>query len=126
MTDGHSSFYTLYGGLEILGKRLSVGELIAFTSYLGFMLQPILTLGFLAAGLTRAGASAVRVYEVLDAPLEVSSKPGAMVLPTLEGRVEFRDVKFRYVGSEREIALAMLAELAVGVKEQQLIGWLQQ
>ena len=92
-----------YGGLEILGNRLSVGELIAFTSYLGFMLQPILTLGFLAAGLTRAGASAVRVYEVLDAPLEVSSKPGAMLLPALEGRVEFRDVKFRYVGSEREI-----------------------
>jgi ATP-binding cassette, subfamily B, multidrug efflux pump len=70
---------------------------------LGFMLQPILTLGFLAAGLTRAGASAVRVYEVLDAPLEVFSKPGATVLPALEGRVEFRDVKFRYVGSEREI-----------------------
>jgi len=92
-----------YGGLEILGNRLSIGELIAFNTYLGFMLQPILTLGFLAASLTRAGASAVRVYEVLDAPLEVVDKVGALKLPPLEGRVEFREVRFRYLGSDREI-----------------------
>ena len=92
-----------FGGLEVLGNRLTVGELIAFNSYLGFLLQPILTLGFLAAGLSRAGASAVRVFEVLDAPLEVQDKPGAVVMPTLAGRVEFKDVRFRYVGAEREV-----------------------
>jgi ATP-binding cassette subfamily B protein len=92
-----------FGGLEVLGNRLTVGELIAFNSYLGFLLQPILTLGFLAAGLSRAGASAVRVFEVLDAPLEVADKPDAIALPPLEGRVEFKDVRFRYVGAEREV-----------------------
>ena len=92
-----------FGGLEVLGTRLTVGELIAFNAYLGFLLQPILTLGFLAAGFSRAGASAVRVFEVLDAPLEVQDKPGATVMPTLTGRVEFRDVRFRYVGAEREV-----------------------
>ncbi len=92
-----------FGGLEVLGQRLTVGELIAFNAYLGFLLQPILTLGFLAAGLSRAGASAVRVFEVLDAPLEVQDKPDAIAMPTLTGRVEFKDVRFRYVGAEREV-----------------------
>jgi ATP-binding cassette subfamily B protein len=92
-----------FGGLEVLGQRLTVGELIAFNSYLGFLLQPILTLGFLAAGLSRAGASAVRMFEVLDAPLEVADKPDAIALPPLQGRVEFKDVRFRYVGAEREV-----------------------
>ncbi|NJK43301.1 MAG: ABC transporter ATP-binding protein, partial [Pleurocapsa sp. SU_196_0] len=92
-----------FGGLEVLGQRLTVGELIAFNSYLGFLLQPILTLGFLAAGLSRAGASAVRVFEVLDAALEVQNKPDAKTLPPIQGRVEFNDVRFRYVGAEREV-----------------------
>jgi ATP-binding cassette, subfamily B, multidrug efflux pump len=92
-----------FGGIQVLGQRLTVGELIAFNSYLGFLVQPILTLGFLAASISRAGASAVRVFEVLDAPLEVTDKPGARELPSVKGQVEFRDVRFRYVGDGREI-----------------------
>ncbi len=92
-----------FGGLEVLGSRLTIGELIAFNSYLGFLVQPILTLGFLAASISRAGASALRVFEVLDAPLEVQDKPGAKELPAVQGKVEFREVRFRYAGSEREI-----------------------
>src|SRR4029079_17915617 len=88
-----------FGGLQIFEHHLTLGELIAFNSYLGFLLMPIMTIGFLAAQLTRAGASAMRVFELLDAPLEVTDSPDARVLPTIEGRVEFRDVHFRYAGS---------------------------
>jgi len=91
------------GGWQIFGGRLTVGELIAFNSYLGFLLMPIMTIGFLAAMISRAGASAERVFELLDAPLEVTDAPGATVLPPVVGRVEFKDVRFRYAGSEREI-----------------------
>ena len=103
-----------YGGLEILGSRLTLGELLAFNTYLGFMLQPILTLGLLAASLTRAGVSAVRIYEVLDAPLTVKSLPDAPELPPLAGLVEFRDVHFRYVGSEREVLSGVSFKVAPG------------
>ncbi len=102
------------GGLEILGGRLTLGELLAFNTYLGFMLQPILTLGLLAVSLTRAGVSAVRIYEVLDAPLTVASLPDAPNLPPLEGLVEFRDVHFRYVGSEREVLRGVSFKVAPG------------
>jgi ATP-binding cassette subfamily B protein len=93
----------LFGGLQVIGGRLMVGELIAFNTYLGFLLFPILTIGFLAAQISRAGASAQRVFEILDAPVEVQDASDAVPLPPIHCRVEFDDVRFRYPGSEKEI-----------------------
>jgi len=93
----------LFGGLQVIGGTLSIGELVAFNTYLGFLLFPILTIGFLAAGISRAGASSQRVFEVLDAPLEVQDAPDAVPLPPIHCRVEFNDVSFRYPGDEREV-----------------------
>ncbi|CAN5603467.1 ABC transporter ATP-binding protein [soil metagenome] len=93
----------LFGGLQVIGGRLSIGELVAFNAYLGFLLQPILTIGFLSASISRAGASSLRVFEVLDALIEVQDKPDAVQLPPVHCRVEFEGVGFRYPGSEREV-----------------------
>jgi ATP-binding cassette subfamily B protein len=93
----------LFGGLQVIDGRLLVGELIAFNTYLGFLLFPILTIGFLAAQISRAGASAQRVFEILDAPVEVQDVPDAVPLPPIHCKVEFDDVRFRYPGSEKEI-----------------------
>ncbi|MGI8690168.1 MAG: ABC transporter ATP-binding protein [Thermomicrobiales bacterium] len=92
-----------FGGWQVIGGALTVGSLIAFNSYLSFLLFPILTIGFQAAGISRAGASALRVFDVLDAPLDVHDAPDAVALPPVAGRVVFDDVHFRYPGSEREI-----------------------
>jgi ATP-binding cassette, subfamily B, multidrug efflux pump len=93
----------LFGGLQVIGGSLTIGELVAFNTYLGFLLFPILTIGFLAAGISRAGASSQRVFEVLDAPLEVQDAPDAVTLPPISCRVGFDSVSFRYPGDEREI-----------------------
>jgi ATP-binding cassette, subfamily B, multidrug efflux pump len=93
----------LFGGLQVISGRLTIGELVAFNTYLGFLLFPIFTIGFLAAGISRAGASSLRVFEVLDAPLEVEEAPDAVPLPPIRCRVEFDGVRFRYPGDEREI-----------------------
>jgi len=92
-----------FGGVQVLGGHLTLGELVAFNSYLAALLMPIMTMGFLAAQMSRAGISAARVFELLDTEVEVADAPGAVALPPLEGRVELRDVRFRYAGSEREI-----------------------
>jgi len=92
-----------FGGWQVIGGRLSVGDLVAFNTLLGFMLFPILTIGFLSASISRAGASAQRVFDVLDAPLDVKDAPDASILLPLSCRVDFDDVSFRYPGSERDI-----------------------
>ncbi len=91
------------GGLEVISTTLTIGALIAFNSYLALLIFPLLSLGFLSSMVPRAAASSLRIYEILDAPIDVADRPGATALPVTGGRVEFRDVSFRYPGSEREI-----------------------
>jgi ATP-binding cassette subfamily B protein len=92
-----------FGGRQVIGGDLTVGELIAFNTYLSFLLMPVLTIGFQIAGITRAGASSLRVFEVLDEPIDVQDAPDASQLPPIVGRVEFDNVSFRYPGSDRDI-----------------------
>ena len=92
-----------FGGWQVIGGRLSVGDLVAFNTLLGFMLFPILTIGFLSASISRAGASSQRVFDVLDAPLDVEDAPDASILLPLSCRVDFDQVSFRYPGSARDI-----------------------
>ncbi len=89
-----------YGGSEVIGGNLSVGQLVAFNSYLSFLLQPIFILGNSLTTISQASASARRVFEVLDTPIEVADRPDAKVLPPLTGRVTFENVTFRYAASE--------------------------
>ncbi len=90
------------GSVQIAHGRLTVGELVAFTSYLMLLLQPLFIIGFGAQTIARAGASAQRLFEVLDARTDVPEKPGAVALDLTEGRVEFRDVHLRYPGAGEE------------------------
>jgi ATP-binding cassette, subfamily B, multidrug efflux pump len=92
-----------FGGFQVIGGRLSIGDLVAFNTLLGFMLFPILTIGFLSASISRAGASSQRVFDILDAPLDVKDAPDASILLPLTCRVDFDDVSFRYPGSARDI-----------------------
>ncbi|CAM4097572.1 ABC transporter ATP-binding protein [Corallococcus exiguus] len=102
------------GGWRILHQKLTLGELVAFISYLTFLLMPLMTLGFFAASMSRASASAQRLFELLDTTVEVADRPGAVPLPPLQGRIELRDVRFRYAGSDREILRGVSVTLEPG------------
>jgi len=91
------------GGNQVIGGQLTLGELVAFNTYLGFLVFPAFMLGMISAMVARSSASAKRVFEVLDAPNEVTDKPGAKPLPPVQGRVAFENVSFRYVGAERNV-----------------------
>lgn len=94
---------TAAGSVQIVRGTLSIGELVAFTSYLFLLLQPLFIIGFGAQGIARAGASAERLYEIIDAESEVSEAPDARPLVSLTGDVEFRDVHLRYPGDDAEV-----------------------
>ena len=91
-----------YGGAEVIGGSFSIGELVAFNSYLLFILQPILLIGFAAPAIAQAAASADRVYEVVDAQIEIRDRPGAVPFQNCFGRITFEDVHFRYPGAATE------------------------
>ena len=88
----------------------TVGMLVSFTSFVWQFYQPIMELANSNRMVTRAATSAQRVFEVLDTPPDIYSRPGALKKGALEGRVEFRQVSFSYEGTApalREVTLAV-------------------
>ncbi len=84
------------GGQQTIAGNLSVGRLVAFSNYMLMAFFPMLMLGMIMAMISQAGASAERVFEILDAQSEVVEKPDAIELGSIQGRVAFKDVGFRY------------------------------
>ncbi|GAC1353452.1 MAG: ABC transporter ATP-binding protein [Herpetosiphon sp.] len=88
-----------YGGSQILHGTLDLGGYQKFSLYLIYVFFPLGQLGFIISLMAQAAASAGRIFEILDARSEITDKAGAVALPTIEGRVEFNEVVFRYYTS---------------------------
>lgn len=86
----------LYGGRLVIEGVLTIGIIVAFTSYLGLLMMPLRMLGMVVSLAQRAVASGQRVFEILDTKPEIKDEPGAVELGTVEGHIEFRDVSFGY------------------------------
>jgi ATP-binding cassette subfamily B multidrug efflux pump len=71
-------------------------------------------LGMVGGLMSRAGASAVRVFEVLDAQSEVHDRPGAAELVAVEGRLSFEHVSFRYAGQRDDVLHDVSVEIQPG------------
>ena len=84
------------GGRDILAGELTLGAFVAFTSYMYRFYGPVESLCRLNHRFQRAATSAERVFDVLDTHPEVIDQPEAMIMPSIEGRVEFRGVHFGY------------------------------
>jgi ATP-binding cassette subfamily B protein len=85
------------GGRQVILGSLTLGELVAFSNYIMMAFFPIIALGATIAFVATAGASATRIFEILDADIDITEKPGARELPPVEGRVTFDHVTFRYI-----------------------------
>jgi len=77
---------------------LTLGELVAFSAYVGQLLVPVRRLGVVTAGIAQAIASGERVFEILDTQSAVEDLPGAQPLGPVRGHVRFERVSFAYFG----------------------------
>jgi ATP-binding cassette subfamily B protein len=88
-----------FAGQQIVGGTLTIGDYQAFSLYTFYVFFPLGQLGFIISLMAQAGASATRIFEILDAKSDVTNKPDAVDLPAIQGQVEFKNVTFRYFGS---------------------------
>jgi ATP-binding cassette subfamily B multidrug efflux pump len=84
------------GGYQLIAGHLTIGQLVAFQSYVMMAMFPMIMLGMIIMAVSQAGAGAQRIFEILDAEIEVEDRPEAVELPPIRGRVVFEDVTFRY------------------------------
>jgi ATP-binding cassette subfamily B protein len=94
------------GGIQSIGGRLSVGQLVAFLNYLNTTMGPLGVMVMLANVVAAATASAERVNEVLDTVPEVQDVSNPTTLPLASGiRVAFEGVDFHYNGTHDGLVL---------------------
>lgn len=91
-------FIIWYGGLLVIRGELTLGELVAFSTYLGQLARPVRLMGMIAPVIAMAVAAGERIFEILDAESEVQEAPDAFPLPPVRGRVRFEGVSFAYFG----------------------------
>jgi len=86
----------IVGGIWITQGQLKIGDITAFIQYSRQFTMPIVQTANIANIIQSTVACAERVFEVLDEEEELQDVPGAKVLEAPKGKVEFKDVAFRY------------------------------
>ena len=108
-----------FGGNLIIGGRMVVGDLTAFTTYIVQILMSLMMLSMVFLQSSRAMASIRRIDEVLDEPIDLSDENASQKDRKVEkGRVEFKDVSFSY----REGGEPVLSHISLTAEPGETIG----
>ena len=89
-----------YGGWLVWSGRFSAGMLVEFISYFTSVVWPIMAVSELIDMTSRGRASLARIGELLDAEVTVADRAGVEDLTDVSGRIEFKNLTFRYPGGE--------------------------
>ncbi len=85
-----------YGSTLVLQGAITVGELAAFILYLSMFFGPVQVMGDLYNSMLSTAASAERIFQLLDTKPKIINRPVARPLSRIAGKIEFRNVFFRY------------------------------
>jgi ATP-binding cassette subfamily B protein len=93
----------LVGGHEVLSHRISVGQFVAFNTYMMMLTWPIIALGWVVNLVQRGTASVIRIHELMtDKPTIDDAAADTTLGPEtrLKGKIEFRHLNFAYTNTE--------------------------
>lgn len=97
---GLGALLALYvGGRETLFGRITLGQFVAFTVYLGMLNWPMVALGWVINIFQRGMASWSRILRILDTPVAIESPPDPVEPSEHAGAIEFRQLTFTYPGA---------------------------
>lgn len=85
-----------YGGTLVVSQEITLGQYVAFNTFLAHLIWPMLALGWVMNIIQRATASMKRLQAIFDLVPEVADAPDAKPLPAPEGRVSVLRLTFRY------------------------------
>ena len=107
------------GVMWISDAGISVGDFVAFSSYISHFWAPITNLGNFYNQIIVAAAYLERIFETLDEPVAIQNADDAFTLPPIRGEVEFDHVVFSY-----EKNIPVLKESASAFKPEKPSHWL--
>lgn len=105
------------GGTAVVRGRITIGEFVQFTAYLGLLAWPMVALGWVVNLMQRGLASMKRLDEIFARRPAIADHPDARPVPSMRGEIEFRDVTFAYDGAAvlRDLSLRIPAGQTVAI-----------
>ena len=86
-----------YGGTRVISGDLALGYLATFMLYVGMLIWPMISVGWVVSAFQRSAAAIERINEIFAEPTEVEHQGEALNLPTpVRGSLRIRDLTFRY------------------------------
>ena len=85
-----------YGGAQIIGRNLTIGELVAFLSYMRLFFQPLRELSQKYSIVQSALASAERIFNMLDTEQQIKEAVSPVSMAGVRGRLNFNHLTFGY------------------------------
>ncbi len=105
------------GSKYVIEGSLTIGELVAFSTYLGLLIWPMLAFGFLFNIVQRGNASYDRIAELLSEKTDIFDKTGALN-EQASGDIEFKISSFTYPSEEKPV----LEDLSFTIKKGETLG----
>ena len=84
------------GGIMVINGVITLGDFIAFNSYLGLLIWPMMALGWVVNVLQRGAASMERIKDLLEQKAEVADGHETKEVFVLQGGIQFKDLTFAY------------------------------
>jgi ATP-binding cassette subfamily B protein len=105
------------GGLLVFRGRMTLGDIIAYTGYVGMLFRPVFILTRLAQLIPNTLAAAGRVFDIIDSDPEIADAPDAVAMPDMRGEIELQNVSFGY-DSNKEV----LHDVSLRIAPQEMVG----
>lgn len=109
----------LLGGLEVIKGNITLGDFIAFNSYLGLLIWPMNALGWVVNNFQRGKASLERINEVLDELPEIKDSSKVITKEKLDGYISFKNVYFSYPANKNTY---ILEDISFEIKPGEFLG----
>jgi ATP-binding cassette subfamily B protein len=93
-----------FGGRLVVSGQISIGQFVQFTLLLGYLVWPMIALGWVINIFQRGMASMGRMHHIMSIEPAICDTDEILDVSTIEGEIEFRDLTFTY-GEAREPAL---------------------
>lgn len=107
----------IVGGREVLAGRMQIGAMVAFVIYVQQFFDPVRLLSMQYTVMQRAMAAGYRIFEVLDVPVTIVDRPGAVSLAGAEPTVRLEHVTFSYAPGR-----PVLRDINLTVKPRQVVA----
>ena len=107
------------GGRLTIEMTITPGDFVAFISYIGLLTWPMMAMGWVTNLIQRGKASLDRIDRILQTPPDILDDPDSKPLPSVDGRIRFKNVSFTYPGNKQpaleDVSFSLDASRTLGI-----------